>query len=144
MPASLSMNGRERKVILNTGQATTTMNSFGCKCRIILSVWLIVLANSAVRTAADTPLRIPAPTGFIDGAPISQKLRTMGLAGQPVSVKLLGLYYPTNALAEILNQGYSAPSPFCKALLKKENSSVAESRKEFQTLVLLCSKNGPG
>ena len=66
----------------------------------------------------------------------------MGLAGQPSSAKLLGLYYPTNALAEILNKGFTAPSPFCKAIVNVHYSSVSDAKKGFQTLVKNAKKQG--
>ena len=87
--------------------------------------------------AADTPSpktirvsdplpAVPARVGFIDATGLSEKIRMQALAGEPASKKVLGGYYTTNALAEILNQGYiTAPSPFCKAVLEKEYASGA-------------------
>ena len=91
-------------------------------CPMLFAVWFISVGASFPVAAADSLPRVPAPAGFIDGAGLSEAIRTMGLAGRPTSVKLLGFYCPTNTLAEILNQGHSAPSPFCKAVLEKEYS----------------------
>jgi hypothetical protein len=70
---------------------------------------------------------------LINGAGLSEKIRAEGLAGQPDSVKLIGVYYPTNTLTEILIKGYSAPSPFSKAFVLKRYGSVSDAKTGFQT-----------
>ena len=65
----------------------------------------------------------------------------MGLAGQTPAAKLLGMYYPTNALAEILSEGDTAPCPFSKAVLK-EYATVSEAQRGFQILVKNAKKEG--
>ena len=111
-------------------------------CRILLAFSFFMFAANVAGTAADAPPRVPPPAGFIDGASLSETIKAMGLAGQPPSAKLLGLYYPTNALAEILNKGSTAPSPFCKAIVNKNYSSVSDAKKGFQTLVKNAKKEG--
>lgn len=59
----------------------------------------------------------------------------MGTAGLSPSARLIGLYHTTNAVAEILNKGYSAPAPFCKAVMEREYISVSDAEKGFRTLV---------
>lgn len=103
--------------------------------RFKVGLILAFLSVKAFSLAASSEPRIPSPVGFIEGSGLSETIRAMGIAGQPASAKLVGVYYPTNTLAEILNNGFSSPSPFCKALLKGHYRSVSDAKKAFQTLV---------
>jgi hypothetical protein len=59
----------------------------------------------------------------------------MGLAGQPASVKLLGVYCGPKTLAEILTAGYTEPAPFSKALLISQFPSDFEAKKALALLI---------
>lgn len=85
-------------------------------------------------------LTLPAPVGFVEGSRLSPKLVKSALAGLQPSVKLLGLYYETNTLAEIINQGFTKPSPFCRALLRKVFDTAPAAQTAFDTLVVNAKK----
>jgi len=102
---------------------------------------LIALAGTVLRLqSADTIPRMPAPPGFIDGAAPSDKLRAIGLAGKPESARLLGIYFPTNTLMEILFKGTAPAAPFAKAYVARHYGSIDEAKREFQPAV---AKSGP-
>lgn len=113
-------------------------NPFTCLVllwRVLVALTLLILSANVPSLEAAPEPRIPTPLGFIEGSGLSEAIRAMGIAGQPPSARLVGLYYPTNALAEILNKGFSPPSPFCKAMIKGQYRSVSDAKKAFQTLV---------
>lgn len=93
---------------------------------------------------AGDEVRIPVPSGFLEGSALSKDIKAMALSGQLPSVKLLGAYYPPDALAEILNKGYTAPSPFAKALIEREYASASEAKKGFRQLVENAKKEAGG
>jgi hypothetical protein len=84
--------------------------------------------------------RIPTPSGFIEASGLSDALSRSGASGLAPSAKLLGLYYPTNAVAEILAIGSTPVCPFGKAVMQREFKSVSEAQKAFGTLVTNAKK----
>ena len=106
----------------------------------VFGLWLLH-GEFNVAIAGDATPRVPPPAGFIDGAGLSERIRAMGLAGQTPAARLVGMYYPTNALAEILRDGDTAPCPFCKAVLK-EYETLSDAKKGFQILVKNAKKEG--
>ena len=90
--------------------------------------------------AADALPRIPTPAGFVEGAGLSERIRAMAMAGQPAGVKLIGVYYTADTIAEILNEGSPANAPFCKATLDREYLSVTDAKKGFKSLVANAKK----
>ena len=105
-------------------------------------MWLIIFGSSGTVLAAGLLPRIPAPDGFVDGATLSEKIRTSATVGQPPSVKLIGMYYQTDTLADILNRGYSTTAPFCKALLKMDYQSIEDAKDGFRALVESLKRDG--
>jgi hypothetical protein len=114
----------------------SSTDSFGRYLIVLIAITMVS------RCLCAEPIRVPNPSGFIEASALSEKVRITGSAGLSRGSTLLGVYYPTNALAGILNQGFSAPSPFCKAVLQKEYSSVSSAKKEFATLVANAKKEG--
>jgi hypothetical protein len=76
-------------------------------------------------TSRYSPLPIvPAPKGFIEASGLSTDIRNGALAGHPSSDKLIGVYYPPEVLAEILNGGHPEPAAFCRAHVIQELEST--------------------
>lgn len=93
------------------------------------------VAPSTIPSTPETQIQIPAPVGFVEGSRLSDILKKRAMVGDPVSVKLLGAYFPPDVLAEVLNQGDDAPSiPYCVAKLQKTYRSIADAKKGFQQL----------
>jgi hypothetical protein len=101
----------------------------------LLVLWSALTFGDTTCIADGLP-RIPAPAGFVEASGLSEKLKQAALAGNLPPARLLGYYYQTNALAELLNLGYTKqPALFCKAVLKKDFTSISQAKQEFQTLV---------
>lgn len=78
---------------------------------------------------------VPPPAGFVEASGRSTEIRALARAGQPASVRLVGIYYEPNTLDEILKKGYTEPAAFCKALAPEISRSTEEAQKDFKQLV---------
>ena len=96
-----------------------------------------VFASAGVRAVEIT---VPNPRGFIEASAVSDKVRATATAALSPEARLLGAYYPTNALAEILNHGFSEFGPFCRAVVQREYKSSSAAKKAFATLVANAKK----
>lgn len=89
----------------------------------------------------DLTLRVPTPQGFIEASALSKNIERLAIAGQPDSVKLIGIYYEPDALSSLLNLGYAGTAPFCKALLQAEFSSAKKADEYLKRLVINAKKD---
>ena len=103
---------------------------------------IVLLAVACSESAENQPPRVPVPAGFIEASGLSDSLRAMGTTGLNPSARLIGLYHTTNAVADILNKGYTVPTSFCKAVMQREYGSVSDAEKGFRTLVENAKKEG--
>jgi hypothetical protein len=112
----------------------------------VLAITVLVGCQSTPpqsRSAAPPP-RIPAPAGFVDGTGLSKQLKTMDVAVTPTGATLLGQFYPTNTLAELLATGSAGLAPFCRACRLLEFASVSEATEGFAKLVADAKAQGRG
>jgi hypothetical protein len=104
---------------------------------LVLAITVLVGCQSTLPQSkfAAQPPRIPAPAGFVDGTGLSKQLKTMDVAVTPPGATLLGQFYPTNMLAELLAARSTGFSPYCRAFLLLEFASVSEATEGFAKLV---------
>lgn len=110
-------------------------------CRLALSTGLMLLVLTFPAHPDQLPM-VPSPNGFIEASTLSAFIRNMAVAGQPASSKLIGAYYPPDALAEILSAGQTNPAAFCKANVLKEFGSVQAADDYLKQLVRNAKKEG--
>jgi hypothetical protein len=94
-------------------------------------------------STSETQIQIPTPVGFVEGSRLSDVIKKQVMAGDLVSVKLIGAYYPPDVLAEVLNHGNEALplSPFCVAKLQETYRSNADANEGFQHLKVNIKKD---
>ena len=84
----------------------------------------------------------PNPNGFIEASTLSTNIKNRALAGHLSTVKLIGVYYPPDALATILHAGYTEPTAFCIAFVEKEFETAKAADDYFNRLVKNAKKEG--
>jgi hypothetical protein len=109
--------------------------------RFPLTVAFLFLLATFPAGADQLPV-VPNPQGFIESSALSVNIRNGALAGHPASQKLIGIYYPPNTLAKILNTGTSEPSAICTAYIDGEFDSEATADTHFKQLVINAKKDG--
>jgi hypothetical protein len=110
----------------------------------LLAISLLAGCGTTGRQGASAPAfrQIPAPAGFVEGSALSKKIKNVGLACQGADSTLLGIYYPSNRLAEILATGTCTEFPrTCVACALEEWATVGEATNAFAQYVHLLKAN---
>jgi hypothetical protein len=108
--------------------------------RFLLVAGVLLVSVSSAAESQQLPV-VPSPQGFVEASALSPTIRRNALAGHLPSEKLIGIYYQPDALAEILRDGTTAPSPIYTAYVQREFESVSAADTYFRELVQNAKKD---
>jgi hypothetical protein len=101
---------------------SSIISKLGRRLPLAIAIVLQMLRNTG---AAHTLTNFPAPAGYIEASHLSPAVKKMATSAMRPPAELIGVYYETNALVNVLNNGVaSGQITFWKATFRGNSGSI--------------------